>query len=100
MIIHDAATAFVAVYDAIALGARILFSAALFAAIVVVFSTALLIAPGKQGQDEAQQGPGEPHEVSGDSRDATDPDRPADGRTRPRRPRWVHTQPLDYDEAA
>jgi hypothetical protein len=99
VIIHDAATTFVAVYDAITLWAELLAAASAFAFIVVVFSTALLIAPGKQGQDEAQQGPGEPHEVSGDSRDATDPDRPADGRTR-RRPHWVHTQPLDYDEAA
>lgn len=99
MIFHDAAAAYTAVYEAIVAWLQV----AATAAVIVVVSTALLIAPPTRARDEAQQGTGEPHEVSGDSRAAEGTPEPRDARTGPRgrrAPTWAHQQPINHEEAA
>jgi hypothetical protein len=97
VIIHDAAAAFVTLIDAALLWARVIAVAGAFVALVAAWSV-MLVAPGIRRRAQAARGAS--RRAPRDSRAAMTPERPADGRTRPRVPSWAHTEPYDYDEAA
>lgn len=97
MIVHDAATAFVALIDAAIALVEALAAAGAFVVLVAAWTLAACVAPRARARREAQTGRGAPHSPSRDSRDAGTPPGPSDGRTAVRVPSWAHTQPLTYE---
>lgn len=97
MIVHDAATTFVALIDAALMWARIIGAAAGFVLAVAAWSLGPLVAPSVKAAARRAAGPSW---ARGDLRAriyARTRIRRSTGRTRPP---WAHTQPLDYEEAA
>lgn len=97
MILHDAATTFTTLIDAAVMWARIIGAATGFVLAVAAWAVGPLVAPRVKAAARRAAGPSW---ARGDLRariyTRTHARRPR-GRTRPP---WVHTQPLDYEEAA
>lgn len=95
MIIHEAATTFITLIDAAIMWARIIGAAAAFTLCVIVFAFGPLVAPAVKA---AARRAVAPSWARGDLRAriyARTRTRRSSRRTAP----WVHTQPLDYEEA-
>lgn len=97
MIVHEAATTFTTLIDAALWWARIIGAATAFVLAVAAYALGPLVAPRAKAAARAAV---RPSWARGDLQARIYTRRHArrpSGRTRPP---WVHTQPLDYEEAA